>query len=118
MSSIIMDRDTFHGISVFGRGVCTNEDGETYAGQIRDGYACGLGVTTDPNGSKEYSEHGPDGKYCGQNLDRRADGTSSYFLYDERGNPKAFAVVLSNGRCMYNCEDCAPDDPRVLALTA
>ena len=46
MSSIIREGDTFHGISVFGRGVFTDEDGRTYAGQHSDGYACGLGVLT------------------------------------------------------------------------
>jgi hypothetical protein len=54
MSSIIRLRDTFHGIGVFGRGVFTNDEhGETYAGQIRDGYACGLGVLTWSEGSKD-----------------------------------------------------------------
>ena len=47
MSSIIKIGHTYHGISVFGRGVFTEEDGRwTYAGQHRDGYACGLGVLT------------------------------------------------------------------------
>ena len=36
MSSIIRDGDTFHGISVFGRGVFTDEIGWTYAGQCKD----------------------------------------------------------------------------------
>jgi hypothetical protein len=62
MSSIIKDGDTYYGISVFGRGVFTDEeDGETYAGQCKDGYACGLGVLTWSNGLKVYAEHGPDG---------------------------------------------------------
>ena len=68
MSSIIRDGHTFHGISVFGRGVFTNdEDGRwTYAGQCKDGYACGLGVTTRSDGDKSYAEHGPDGQYDGR----------------------------------------------------
>ncbi len=62
MSSIIRDWDTYHGISVFGRGVFTNKDGRlTYAGQRKDGHACGLGVTTWSNGTKVFAEHGPDG---------------------------------------------------------
>ena len=58
MSSIINYGDTFHGISVFGRGVFTNDDehGWTYAGQTRDGYACGLGVATGSEGSTEYAD--------------------------------------------------------------
>jgi hypothetical protein len=52
MSSIIRFGDIYHGISVFGRGVFTNDD-HTYAGQCRDGYACGFGVLTWPNGDKE-----------------------------------------------------------------
>ena len=74
MSSIIRDGDTFHGISVFGRGVFTDEAGHwTYAGQCRDGYACGLGVLTWPGGAKDYAEHGPDGKFDGRLLSRSAD---------------------------------------------
>jgi hypothetical protein len=47
MSSIIREGGTYHGISVFGRGVFTNDTyGWTYAGQCKDGYACGLGVLT------------------------------------------------------------------------
>jgi hypothetical protein len=55
MSSILQNGDNYHGISVFGRGVFTNdEDGETYAGQCKDGHACGLGVATwSYNGYKE-----------------------------------------------------------------
>jgi hypothetical protein len=126
MSSIMWDGDTFHGISVFGRGVFTNDkhgnnpytDGRyTYAGQIRDGYACGLGVATWPNGDKEYAEYGPDGKCDGWCLVRRTDGDADYFLF-ERGEEKDFAFVYADGRCKYNWEDCAPDDPRFLALIA
>ncbi len=117
MSSIIALGDTFHGIRVEGRGVFTNKRGWTYAGQIRDGYACGLGVTTWPNGDKEYAEHGPDGDYDGRWLDRTADGDTTYRLY-ERGERKAFARVYADGTCKYKFEACAPDDPRLLALIA
>jgi hypothetical protein len=117
MSSIIRDGDTFHGISVFGRGVFTNDEyGCTYAGQIRDGHACGLGVLTWPNGHKEYAEHGPDGQFDGRRFDRYA-GNTSYTLF-ERGKPKDYADVSANGTCEYNDEACAPDDPRLLALIA
>jgi hypothetical protein len=72
MSSIINNGDTYHGISVESRGVFTNDEhGWTYAGQCRDGYACGLGVLTDSDGSngwKEYAEYDPDGKHDGRNL--------------------------------------------------
>ena len=72
MSSIIREGDTFHGISVFGRGVFTDDADEhvngtmIYAGQHRDGYACGLGVLTNSFGWKEYAEHGPDGECDGR----------------------------------------------------
>jgi hypothetical protein len=120
MSSIIRDGDTFHGISVFGRGVFTHdEDGRTwtFAGPCKDGYACGLGVLTYSGGSKEYAEHGPDGKYDGRNLLRWTDGDTWYDLY-ERGEQTDSAFVSADGRCEYNWNACAPDDPRLLALIA
>ena len=82
MSSIIRDGDTFHGISVFGRGVFTfDKNGHvTYAGQCKDGYACGLGVLTLSGGTKEYAEHGPDGKCDGRYLFRSADLHTFYCL--------------------------------------
>ncbi len=118
MSSIIRQGDTYHGISVFGRGAFTNDArGVTYAGQCKDGNACGLGVLTWSRGSKEYAEHGPDGKYDGRYLHRDAGGYTFYRLY-ERGKAKEYAVVLADGRCTYNHVVCAPDDPRLLALMA
>ena len=116
MSSIIRDGDTFHGISVFGRGVFTSH-GRTYAGQCKDGHACGLGVATYRNGNKEYAEHGPDGKCDGRCLGRWASGGTGYRLY-ERGKEKAYAIVSADGPCYYNWNACAPDDPRLLALIA
>ena len=99
MSSIIRGGDTFHGISVFGRGVFANDKNDgTYAGQHRDGYACGLGVTTSSSGSKDYAEHGPDGQCDGRYLRRIADGTTFYLLC-ERGERKEFADVSADGRC-------------------
>jgi hypothetical protein len=119
MSSIIKDGDTYHGISVFGRGVFTNDTRGryTYAGQCKDGYACGLGVTTDSHGSKEYTEYGPDGQFDGRSLDRYADGGTYYYLF-ERGKRKETTYVEADGDCSYNGKDCAPDDPRLLALIA
>jgi hypothetical protein len=107
MSSIIRETDTYHGIRVFGRGVFTDH-GHTYAGQHRDGHACGLGVTTNSDGRKDYAEHGPDGQCDGRYLGRWAHGRTEYGLY-EPGERK---------RCAYNGEVCAPDDPRLLALIA
>jgi hypothetical protein len=120
MSSIIRDADTFHGISVFGRGVLTkNRNGiVTYAGQHRNGYACGLGVLTWPRGSKEYAEHGPDGQCDGRYLRRYADGHTVYRLYERGGTLKDAAAVSADGSSYYNREVCAPDDPRLLALIA
>jgi hypothetical protein len=116
MSSIIRAGDTYHGISVFGRGVFTNH-GHTYAGQCKDGYACGLGVATWLSGAKVYAEHGPGGQYDGRYLFRNADGGTWYYLH-ERGEVKDNAYVSANGRCYYNGAHCAPDDPRLLALIA
>jgi hypothetical protein len=116
MSSIIRAGDTFHGISVFGRGVFTEKRGTTYAGQCRGGYACGLGVLTTSSGFKAYAEHGPDGQCDGRNLGRNAHG-DTYHCLCERGEEKAYARVSADGSCMYNFVDCAPDDPRLLALT-
>jgi len=87
MSSIMRRGDTFHGISVDGRGVFTDENGKTYAGQHKDGYAYGLAVVTSSNGSKEYAEHGPDGKCNGRWLIRIANGTTGYSFF-ERGELK------------------------------
>jgi hypothetical protein len=117
MSSIIRVGDTYHGISVEGRGVFKDEDGYTYAGQCRDGYACGLAVITWPNGHKFYAEHGPDGQYDGRFLDRYADGHTRYGLL-ERSKEKEYARVSADGTCRYNGKACAPDDPRLLALIA
>ena len=117
MSSITRKGDTYHGISVGSRGVFKHKYGWTYAGHIRDGCACGLGVATYSGGTKVYAEHGPDGQYDGRYLLRDADGDTWYRLY-ERGNPKANASVSADGTCSYNDEACAPDDPRLLALIA
>ncbi len=118
MSSIIRDWHAYHGISVFGRGVFTDKyGGRTYAGQCRDGYACGLGVLTWSDGSKVYAEHGRDGQFDGRCLVRDADGDTWYYLH-ERRKPKESAVVFAGGRCTYNGEVCAPDDPRLLVLVA
>jgi hypothetical protein len=118
MSSIIRDWHAYRGISVFGRGVFTNDErGWTYAGQCRDGHACGLGVLTLSDGYKVYAEHGPDGQFDGRCLARYAFGHTNYRLY-ERGEEKGYGYVYANGRCTYNHMPCAPDDPRLLALIA
>ena len=119
VSSIIIVGSTYHGISIDSRGVFTNdEDGtRTYAGQCKDGYACGLGVATSSDGVKVYAEHGPDGQCDGRWLDRYADGSAGYILW-ERGKAKDIVVVYADGHCVYNYVACTPDDPRVLALIA
>jgi hypothetical protein len=119
VSSIIMRGSTFHGISVESRGVFTDvkRGCRTYAGQCKDGHACGLGVTTYSSWLKEYAEYGPDGQYDGRYLGRVAKGDTGYRLY-ERGKSKDSADVFADGTCMYNDEDCEPDDPRLLALIA
>jgi hypothetical protein len=120
MSSIIRTGDTFNGISVDCRGVFTFTDefgARTYAGQCKDGYACGLGVVMYRDGSKDYAEYGPNGQYDGRYLERYGDGATRYHMF-ERGELKDSTDVFADGRCSYNWEDCAPDDPRVLALIA
>jgi hypothetical protein len=116
MSSIISFGDTYHGISVAGRGMFTNH-GHTYAGQYRDGHACGLGVLTYSDGTKEYADYGPDGQFDGRCLYRDADGDTVYVLC-ERGERKEYVTVSADGSCVYNGEVCAPHDPRLLALIA
>jgi hypothetical protein len=74
-------------------------------------------VLTYSCGSKAYAEHGPDGQFDGRYLERWTDGDTGYTLF-ERGEGKESADVLADGSCLYNDEDCAPDDPRVLALIA
>ena len=117
MSSIIRGGDTYHGISVESCGVFKSKHGTTYSGQCKDGYACGLGVAKVSGGRKVYAEHGPDGQYDGRRLDRYVSGDTWYRMY-ERGEGKDGAVVFANGYRMYNNVDCAPDDPRLLALIA
>ena len=104
MSSIIRNRDTFHGIRVESRGVFTNAQvgSRTYAGQCKDGYACGLGLTTSSCGSKQYAEHGPDGQNDGRCLDRDAYGTWTWYTLFERGKKMDGAIVSADGRCWYN----------------
>jgi hypothetical protein len=97
MSSIIRDGDTFHGISVESRGVFTTKYGDTYAGQCRDGHACGLGVTTWSNGDKSYAESGPDGQYDGRCLDRNAHRDTSYRLFERGEGNEGNEVLL--GHC-------------------
>ena len=118
MSPIITNGRTFHGTSVRRLGVFNNNRiGRTYAGQHKDGYACGLAVTTWwSDGHKEYAEFGPDGKEHGRYLDRLAHGATNYCM-QECGERKDYAYVSASGRCCeYNGVACAPDDPRFLAL--
>jgi hypothetical protein len=126
MSSIIKNGVTFHGICVCGRGVFTNDEypygRRTYVGQIRDGHACGLGVTTCDCGTKEFAEHGPDGNFLklkehGRILTRYAGGTTGYER-QKRGVSKEYAEVHAYGACAYNDWACAPDKRRFLALIA
>jgi hypothetical protein len=119
VSSIIRIGSTFHGIRVESRGVFTHDEhGLTYAGQCKDGHACGLGVTTWSCGAKEYAEHGPDGECDGRWLGRFTDGDTWYYLFERGKEKEERAVVCADGTCRYNGAACAPDDPRVLALIA
>jgi hypothetical protein len=113
----LISGEIFHGIRVDGRGVFTDKHGSrTYAGQCKDGYACGFAVLPWCSGRKEHAEHGPDGKLDGRYLDRSAWETD-YRLY-ERGKVKDSARVYADGRLLYDGMACAQDDPRLLALIA
>jgi hypothetical protein len=112
--SIVRNGYTFRGIGVVDRGVFTDRSGETYAGQIKAGFACGLGVTA-CTGSKIYAEHGPNGKFDGRYLDESANGFTGYIVF-ERGVRKQQAWVWADGECDYNDEECALYDPRLLEL--
>jgi len=117
-SSIIRGGLTYHGISVSGRGVFTDgrgKDRETYAGQIKDGLACGLGVLACP-GSTIYAEYGPDGKCDGRYL-CRGYGLTGYYVF-ERGAVKERGWTYSASEGDYDRAFCARDDPRLLALIA
>ncbi len=74
-------------------------------------------MLTYSSGHKEYAEHGTHGYFDGRYLGRWADGDTWYRLY-ERRKLKAHAVVDADGTCTYKWKNCAPDDPRLLALIA
>ncbi len=115
LSSIRIEECNFNGISVLGRGVFTDMKGRRYAGQCKGGYACGLGVLTARDGTKSYTEYGPNGKLDCRSLARTSvNGDTSYLLV--HGDKKHRSVVFADGRCMYNMASCAPDDAGVLAL--
>jgi hypothetical protein len=76
----------------------------TYAGQHKDGYACGVGVTTWVNGDRVYAEHDPKGEVDGRHLSKIANGDKVYRLY-EHGRVKVCAVMRADGRCSYTTED-------------
>ena len=109
MSSITRRGDTYRGISVDGRGVFNgNSVGipVTYAGECKDGNACGLGVATWLSGYKEYADYGPDGHYDGWYLWHNAYGGTGYRL-DERGkHGKGSAFVSANGTCTFPAACC------------
>jgi hypothetical protein len=113
--SIVRNGYTFRGTVVVDRGVFTYRSGETYAGSIKDGFACGLGVTA-CSGSIIYADHGPDGKFDGRYVDQSTSGMFTGYVVFERGVRKQQAWLWADGECHYNDEECAPDDQRLLAL--
>lgn len=122
-SSIVREGHTFHGTGVGGRGVFTLTDlGITYvyAGQIRDGYARGLGVVTRSCG-KSFAEYGPDGKLDGRFVYVSSDANvlTGYILF-ERGVQKEKVWIHRPKAFEYNGEfgAAAAADPRVHALIA
>ena len=118
-------RITLHGIGSRDRGVFKNST-VTYGGQIRDGFACGLGVLDfNPynaldfspwyGDTKIYAEYGPDGKCDGRYLDR-GYGLTGYYVF-EHGEVKERGWTGSAGS-EYDGAFCAADNPRLLALIA
>jgi hypothetical protein len=93
--SIVRNGYTFRGTVVVDRGVFTDRSGETYAGHIKDGFACGLGVTA-CSGSIIYAEHGPDGKFDGRYVDQSTGGMFTGYVVFERGED--VWLTASNGR--------------------
>ena len=101
---------TLYGVGCSDNGVFKDyKNGVTYAGQMRDGHACGLGVLDFGNGHKIYAEYGPYGEDDGRHLDRY--GTSADYTVFERGRYKEAGWVAGpgNGECEYNHAKCAPD---------
>ena len=95
----------FRGNGDRGLGVFTDEHGNSYAGQHKDGYACGLAVLSGYPGrtkvsTKEYAEFGPNGQVEGRCMYQLANGGLVWCMI-ERGESKANAHVLPNGRCRY-----------------
>jgi hypothetical protein len=110
MSSIIRRGKTFYGRGVVGRGVYTRDSSlskVTYAGQHKDGCACGLGVATLNytrfdgslyHSGTEYAENGPDGWCDGRCVCRWAGGDTDYYLY-ERGELGRGSVPPAPEQC-------------------
>ena len=125
MTSIPYRRDIFHGVSVAGRGVFLCEEGfncvKVFAGQNPSRFAYALGVLTIPPAyrigyGRIYAELDVDGDFHGRNI-REYKDRRIYAEYD-CGNMKDSVALLTNGKCVYNNEICARDEPRLLAFIA
>ena len=116
MSSIIRNRDTYHGISLDGRGVFKATIGRTFAGQCKGGYACGLGVVTYSDGTT-WSGQFAYGRWDGHRETHWADGDVDYDLC-ERGNRVHRARVKPDGDCEYDYKPCGADHADFAALIA
>ena len=102
------------GVVVGGRGVLTNDKGDTYAGGVAGGKFDGRGVFKLSHGDTSYCELAA-GKYHGYREIHYAYGTVGYSLH-ERGKEVHYARVFADGRCGYDYEDCGADHAGHAAL--
>jgi hypothetical protein len=116
MTEIKFNYSTFVGTAEGDHGVFTNSDGEVYAGEIADRFAC-VGVLTWPNGATIFVECDADGKRHGRWLDCDADGATAYRRL-EHGSVKERAYLCANGTCTYDGKDCRADYAPFVALQA
>jgi hypothetical protein len=114
-SSIIRSGHTFRGIGVVDRGVFTDRGGKDIRtlGRSRTASHAGWAYSC-PTGHGCTQSMAPKGATTGGTWTALQTG---YILF-ERGVRKQQAWVWADGVCEYNDEECARNDPRLLALMA
>ena len=116
--AINLSGDTFNGMRYGCVGVYTDEHGRTYAGQVNDEAAHGLGVhkvsdvATYSGGYSAGNQHGYG--VC----EYTDDGEESEYYLHEHGNPVQFLVVYADGSGYYDGQRCGAEDVRLVALKA
>ncbi len=108
---------TYVGTAEGDHGVFTdNSDGDVFAGQIANDFAC-VGVVTRTDGCTFFVECDADGKRHGRVLDCTPNGDTWYSRY-EHGSRKEYAILYANGTCRYNGKACRADYAPFVALQA